>query len=1086
MKMLNCLLIVICCAGAAHAQNVTGRVIDAVNHLPLGAASVKVKGSSKGTATDSAGTFTLAAAANAVLVISHIGYTTLEVNANGNLGTIQLSRVANASLEDVVVIGYGTVRKRDLTGSVGKVNVQDLQKAPVKSIDDALAGRVAGVMVTSSDGQPGSNADIVIRGVGSVTQSSAPLYVIDGFPQEDANFNSINPAEVESIEVLKDASATAIYGARGSNGVIIVTTKRGKSAKPVVNYNGYYGIQKPTRLMKMMDPYEYVRLQNDINPYYANLFYFSNGKTLEDYKTAQNIDWQNLSLNSAPAFQNHFISISGRPNKTAYTFSGSYSDQAGLVINSGFKRYQGRFTLDQDLNDKLKVGFNVNYSYVKSYGQIPSVQNVPVGQVVNNGNWNYMLSLWTFRPVATSNSDNSFVYNDLVDDPSEGGVPGGRVNPYISTLNEVNDRFTYTLTANSYLNYKITKDLTLRLTAGINNVNGENDVFHNSKTNSGSPLTSYGATYGVNGSISNTSTTTFVNENTLAYNKKFGAKHLLNAVVGFTQQSTRGKNSGFAATNLPNESLGIKGIGQGTPYTVSSPAPALNGMLSYLGRLNYTFMDNYLFTFSFRADGSSKFAPENRWGYFPSGAVAWRLGNERFMKNLKFINDAKVRASYGATGNNRVSDFPYLTQLTANTSNLSGSYYSFNETNVYNIVVSSMANKNLKWETGLQADIGLDLSLFNDRLQIETDYYKKITKNLLLNASMPYTTGFTSAFVNIGQVSNEGLEFAISTVNLRKKDFTWTTSFNISFNRNRVISLNSGQDALLTTKAFDASVGSIPDYIAKTGQPVAQFYGYIADGNYQLKDFYKVPNGATGYFYVLKEGIPYYGTKSTLSGINTTVSAATSVQPGDPKFKDLNNDGLLDQNDYTVIGHPYPVHFGGISNNFTYKGFDLNVFFQWSYGNDILDANRIKMEGGTSAPQAGSSGTTGNLGNVNTNQYATYANRWTFDNPSDLYPRVNANATGLRAYSTRIVEDGSYLRLKTLQLGYNLPVAIIKKLGLINARFYVSAQNLLTFTHYSGPDPEVSTATGSNLTPGFDYSPYPRTKVMTIGANINF
>lgn len=1081
--------LLLACCGAAGAQTVSGRVTDAANHLPLGGASVKVKGSAKGVATDSSGSFTIKTIENAILVISHVGYATLEIPASNNLGSIQLSRGGSAALEDVVVIGYGAVRKKDLTGSVGRVNVQDLQKAPVKSIDDALGGRVAGVMVTSSDGQPGANSDIVIRGIGSVTQSSAPLYVIDGFPQEDANFNSINPAEVESIEVLRDASATAIYGARGSNGVIIVTTKRGKSAKPVVNYNGYVGAQKPTKLMKLMDPYEYVRLQNDINPFYANLFFFSNGKTLEDYKNVKGVDWQSLVLNDAPAFQNHYISISGRPNKTAYTFSASYADQVGLVINSGFKRYQSRFTLDQDLNDKLKVGVNVNYSYVKSYGQIPSVQNVPTGQVVNNGNWNFMLSLWTFRPVATSNSAdaNSFVYNDVVDDATDGGVPAGRVNPYISTLNEVNDRFTTTLTGNAYLNYKIIKDLTLRVTAGVNMINGENDIFHNSKTNSGSPLTTYGATYGVNGSISNTSTTSFVNENTLSYNKAIGDKHLINAVVGFTQQSIRGRNSGFAATNLPNESLGIKGIGQGIPYTVSSQPAALNGLLSYLGRVNYSFKENYLFTLSFRADGSSKFAPENRWGYFPSGAVAWRLSNESFMKKLRFISDAKLRASYGATGNNRVSDFPYLTQLTANTSNLSGSYYSFNETNVYNIVVSSMANKNLKWETGLQTDIGLDLSLFNDRVQIETDYYRKVTKNLLLNASMPYTTGFTSAFVNIGEVSNEGFEFALSTINMRKKNFTWSTSFNISFNRNKVLSLSSGQDALLTTRAFDASVGSVPDYVAKVGQPVAQFYGFIADGMYQLSDFYKVPNGAPGnYFYVLKDGLPYYGTKSTLSGINTTVSSATSVQPGDPKFRDINNDGVLDQNDYTVIGHPYPVHFGGVSNNFTYRNFDLDVFLQWSYGNDILDANRVKMEGGTSAPQAGSSGTTGNLGNVNTNQYATYANRWTPENPSNLYPRANAFASGTRTYSTRIVEDGSYLRVKTVQLGYNLPVNIIKRLKLVSARFYVSGQNLFTFTKYSGPDPEVSTATGSSLTPGFDYSPYPRTKVLTIGANLNF
>jgi TonB-linked SusC/RagA family outer membrane protein len=660
------------------------------------------------------------------------------------------------------------------------------------------------------------------------------------------------------------------------------------------------------------------------------------------------------------------------------------------------------------------------------------------------------------------------------------------VNPYISTLNEVNDRFSTTIQPNFYLNYKINNDFTLRLTAGANIINSENDIFHNSKTNSGSPLTSYGATYGVNGSVSNANVSSFVNENTLSYNKKLNSGDVLNAVVGYTQQFIRGSNYGFAATNLPNESLGIKGIGQGTPYSVSSAAPPRNGQLSYLARVNYTFKTNYLFTASFRADGSSKFAPDKRWGYFPSGAVAWRFGNETFMKKLPFIADAKLRASYGVTGNNRVSDFPFLTQLTANTSTFSGSYYSFNETNVYNIVLSSMANKNLKWETGYQTDIGLDLTLLNGRIVFEADYYKKITDNLLLNAAMPYTTGFTNAFVNIGKVSNEGLEFSLTTTNIKKPNFNWTSSVNITFNRNRVLALTSGQDALLTTRSFDASVGSVANYIAKVGQPVAQFYGYIADGMYQVNDFYKVPNGATGnYFYVLKEGIPYYGTKSTLGGINTTISSATSVQPGDPKFKDLNGDGLLDQNDYTGIGNPYPVHYGGFNNNFSYKGFDLSIFCQWSYGNDILNANRIKMEGGTSAPQAGTSATSGNLGNVNTNQYATYADRWTFENPSNLYPRANAFATGTRTYSTRIVEDGSYLRLKTVQLGYNLPVTWTKRLKISNARLYVSAQNLVTFTGYSGPDPEVSTASGNNLTPGFDYSPYPRTRVITIGANIN-
>lgn len=1083
---LLCLLQLFSLPAIAQSQITISGTIKDNKGESLPSVSVKLKGAPIATSTDIQGKYSIKVPnEQAVLVFTYIGFASQEATV-GKRTRIDLTLKESAnSLNEVIVTGYGEQKKRDITGSVGIVNVQELQKAPVKSIDDALAGRVAGVQVTSPDGQPGSNANITIRGVGSVTQSSAPLYVIDGFPQEDANFNSINPAEVQSIEVLKDASATAIYGARGSNGVIIITTKRGTSAKPTINYTGYYGIQQPTKIMELMSPYEFVRLQNDINPYYANAYYFTNGKTLESYKNVKGIDWQDLTFNNAPAFQNHYLSVSGRSNKTAYTVSGSYNNQDGLIIKSGFQRYQGRFTLDQNINDKLKVGVNVNYANTKSYGQIPSSQNVPAGQVINNANWNYMVNVWTYRPILGSNSsnDNNFIYNDLLDnDPNDGGVANSRVNPYISTLNEVNERSATTLTPNSYLEYKIYKDLTFRATAGANIVNSESYQFHNSLTNSGSPLTTYGQIYGVNGSRSNSNTYSFLNENTLTYNKSINSNNTINALVGFTTQINKVNSYGFSASNLPSESLGINGLGQGTPYTVSSGASS-SAMQSVLGRVNYTLTDKYLFTASFRADGTSKFYPTHRWGYFPSGAFAWRLSNEKFIKRITWIDDAKLRLSYGTTGNNRVSDFAYLSQLTSNSGGTtSGSFYSFNETNVYNTIVSTMANANLKWETGVQSDVGLDITLFKNRINFIFDYYKKVTKNLLLNASMPYSTGFASAYINIGKVSNDGLEFSLNTTNIQTRAFTWTTNFNISFNRNRLLALTSGQESLQTVRAFDASVASIPDYIAKVGQPVAQFYGYKADGMYQLSDFYKIPNGANGYYYVLKEGNAYYGTKNSISSPNT--NTATSVQPGDPKFKDINGDGVIDAKDYTAIGNPYPIHFGGISNNFSYKNFDLNIFFQWSYGNDIINANRLKMEGGTSAPQSGSS-LTANLGNVNTNQYATYADRWTPENPTNLYPRVNALATGLRAYSDRVVEDGSYLRLKTIQLGYNLPKKWIQRVGVTNARVYVSAQNLITFTKYTGPDPEVSTYSDSNLTPGFDFSPYPRTKVVTIGASIS-
>lgn len=1076
-----------CVYSQTSIKTVNGTVSDKTGNK-LEGVSIKLKGSTIATTTNKDGNFIIKVPSSQkqpILVFSSLSYASQELSVSSvTTIDVSLTEIAN-SLNDVVVIGYGTVKKKDVTGSVGRVNVEDLQKAPVASIDAALAGRVAGVQVTSSDGQPGSNAEIVIRDVGSVTQSSAPLYVIDGFPQEDANFNSINPAEIESIEVLKDASSTAIYGARGSNGVIIITTKRGKSAKPVLTYNGYYGVQTPTKLMSMLSPYEYVRLENDINPFYANYVYFANGKTLQDYKNAPSVNWQDMCLNKDPAMQNHSISLSGRSNKTAYTLSASYTDQMGLIINSGFKRFQTRFSLDQEVNDKLKIGINVNYSTSTSYGQTPSAQATPPGQVVSNSAWNYMYNVWAYMPVQSARATSLNFLNTIVDNNiDDGGLPNGSVNPYLTALNEVNNRYSNTLTANAYLQYQISPDLIFRATAGENYITNQTDVFHNSQTNSGSPLTTYGATYGVNGSTSTTKTYSFLNENTLAYNRKFNNNNLLNAVVGFTTQLNNNNTFGFGSTNLPNEALGLSGLGQGTPYTVSSGS-SLSAMQSYLGRVNYTFKTNYLFTASFRADGSSKFYTGNKWGYFPSGAVAWRFGNEEFMQKYKFVNDAKIRVSYGATGNNRVSDFAYASLLSSNAGGtLSGSYYSFNETNVYNMVVSQMSNKNLKWETSYQSDLGLDLTLFSNKINFSFDYYDKITKNLLINASMPYSTGFSSTYVNVGSVSNQGVEFSLSTTNIASKNFTWTTSFNISFNQNKVLSLIGGQDALLSAKNIGSQLSQF-DYIAKVGQPVAQFYGYIADGMYQYSDFYKVPNGSTGnFFYVLKEGIPYYGTKSTLASVNTTVSAATSVQPGDPKFKDLNGDGLLNASDYTTIGKPYPKNYGGLTNNFTYKGFDLNIFFQWSYGNQILDANRIQMEGGTSGPQSGSSYTV-NLGNVNNNQFATYVNRWSPTNPSNLYPRVNSNAGGTRQYSTRIVEDGSYLRLKTLQLGYNLPAKLLRRANISTARLYISGQNLFTLTGYSGPDPEVSTASSNTLTPGFDYSPYPRTKVITIGAVIS-
>jgi TonB-linked SusC/RagA family outer membrane protein len=1071
------------------AREIKGAVIDKEG-VPVEGASVTLKGTQTGTITIKDGLFAIRipdTLKNPILIISILNYISKEVPIGKDaMYNITLEK-QNNSMDEVVVIGYGTVSKKDATGSVARVNVEELRKAPALTIDQALAGRVSGVQVISADGEPGANAEIIVRGVGSVTQSSAPLYVIDGFPQEDANFNAINPADIESIEVLKDASSTAIYGARGSNGVVLITTKRGKSAKPVLSYNGYSGFQTPTKLMKLLDAYEFVRLQNDANPIFANAVYFTNGKTLEDYRNVKTIDWQDIMFVDNPSFQNHNISLSARSQKTAYTISASYGNQQGLIINSGFKRYQARITLDQEVNDKLKVGINVNYANTKAWGQTPSSQNTPINTSANNANFNFMTTLWSYRPVMGAKADPndvSFIYEDLLDNNiDEGGVPGnGRVNPYVQAMNQVNDRLNSTINANAYLTYKIARNLSLRSNVGVNLLRGDNYTFNNSMTNSGSPLTSSGQTFGINGSTSTSRSYSFLNENTINYNKSFNKRHRLDAVVGFTWQKWNNESYGYSVTNLPNESLGFRGLGQGTPRAVSSGS-SLSSMASFLGRVNYTYRDNYLFTLSMRADGTSKFHPDNRWGYFPSGAVAWRFSNESFMKDLTFLTEGKLRLSHGLTGNNRVSDFAYKSLLTANTSTLSGSYYSINNQIMYNIVINTMANANLKWESGQQTDVGLELSFLNNRISTELEYYNRTTNDLLLNASMPHSTGFTSAFMNIGKVRNYGFELTLNTINIQGKRFNWNTSFNISFNRNMLMGLNSGEDAMLTIRSFDASVGSVTNYIAKVGQPIAQFYGLISDGMYQLSDFYLVPDGTNGFAYVLKEGVPYYnfGRNPNNLGDPNLNPAGGVAQPGSPKFVDINGDGMINANDYTVIGNPYPKHYGGLINNFSYKGFDLNIFLQWSYGNQILNANRMRFEGSTSG---NGFPTAVNGGYINQNMFATFANRWTPENPSNVYPSMNATTEALRQYSTRIIEDGSYLRVKTVQLGYNLPQSWLKRAKIANVRCYISAQNLLTFTKYTGPDPEVNVG-GSNLAPGFDFSPYPRTKVYTAGLNLS-
>jgi TonB-linked SusC/RagA family outer membrane protein len=1060
----KCLLFLSCCIPVflfAQTKKITGTVTDN-KAVALSNVSVRIKNSDKGTVTDDLGHFSITANAGDKIEISSVNFESETIPViTGKTNYIVLLKAKSNTLEDVVVIGYGTQKKKDITGSIVKAPITDMLKAPVASFDQALAGRVAGVQVVSSDGQPGSSINIVIRGANSVSQGNSPLYVIDGFPIENPENNAISPEDIESMDVLKDASATAIYGARGANGVIIITTKKGKIGDPVVSFNSYYGVQKDIKRMKLMTPYEYVKYQLEVNPSQTpyvqgsgNILtpyqtYLSGGTTLGYYKdTAALIDWQGQVFQTAPMLSNS-ISVTGGTSKTQYAISGNIFNQNGIIINSGYNRYQGRVVLDQTVNSKLKVGVNVNYSYLVQSGTILS-------QSTNSATRNIMYSVWAFRPVNPSAASAAFtgLLTDLnqesLTDPTVPSTNDYRFNPIVNLNNLYRKNKTTDLMANAYLEYNIVPNLVLRVTGGIENRLFRNEAFNNSQTSYGNPLLT---SNGPNGSITFNEFSTWLNENYLTYNKVFHDDHSLTILAGMTEQGNNTASYGVSAINVPNESLGINALSQGTPLTITSTA-SLWTAASFLGRINYSYKSRYLFTASYRVDGSSKFSPENHWGYFPSGAVAWKFSQEKFMtKYQNIISDGKLRVSYGNTANNRVSDFAYLPVYSQTPSYTT--VYTFNNVPITGAVPITIGNEKLKWETTSQLDIGLDLGILKNRVSLTADIYRKNTTNLLLNATVPSSSGYNSVYENIGSVRNQGLELAINSTNIQNKNFTWTTSFNISFNQSKVLSLANNQETLLSSLAWDNGWTSTPGYIAKVGQPMGLMYGYIWDGVYQYQDFDKTTAGT----YILK------------NSVTTNGNTRANIQPGDIKYKDINGDGVVNANDYTVIGRSLPKYIGGFTNNLTYKNFDLSIFFQWSYGNDIQNINNLVFSGN------------GKIIPSPLNQFASYENRWTATNTNTTQFRAGGYYGG--GYSSKTVEDGSFLRLKTLSLGYNLSSALLKKLKINKFRLYTSMQNVFNWTKYSGQDPEVNTY-NSVLTGGVDYSSFPRARTITLGLNASF
>ena len=1018
-------------------------------------ASVQVKGTSQGTITDLDGKFAFSVPnKNAIIVISFIGYVTVEQKVDTQKPMVITLREDTKTLDEVVVVGYQEVRKRDLTGSVAKANMNDVLTAPVASFDQALGGRIAGVNVTSGEGMPGGTMNIVIRGNNSLTQENSPLFVIDGFPVEDTSASStLNPSDIESIDFLKDASATAIYGARGANGVVIVTTKKGKVGRAQLTYDGSFGVQHITRTIPMMNAYEFVKLQNEMYPTVVAGSYLMNyeGKqwTLEDYRNIDQYNWQDEIFQTAWQ-QSHTLRLTGGTEGVRYNASLSYYDQDGTLLETGYKRMQGRMNTVVR-RGKLNMSLTTNYSRSIQTGSTPSATSY-------SGMNNLFYSVWGYRPVTSPDTPLSFLMDSATDNAVDSSNDY-RFNPILSLKNEYRKNYINNLQMNGFAEYEVINGLKVKVSAGYTYDARKNDQFNNSKTRYGGPT----STDKVNAQVTRSERLTWLNENTVTYQTNIKKKHFINALAGITFQNSDYEAYAFRTTHIPNESLGMAGMSEGQAST-SSSAKSSWSMLSYLGRINYNYKSKYYATASFRVDGSSKFNKNNRFGYFPSASLAWTFTEEEFMKPIKSIlSNGKLRFSWGLTGNNRIGEYDYYQLLsvlksrigsyTATNSIPSGVYPFENDATNAGTVPISLQNKNLKWETTEQWNLGVDLSFFDERIGLTMNIYRKNTRDLLLAAQLPYSSGFYNATKNIGKVRNDGLEISLNTLNIKTRDFQWSSNFNISFNKNKVLALSENQTALMTAVQFDQNYNGQSSYIAKIGLPMGLMYGYVYEGTYKYDDFNKSGNS-----YSLKSSVPHFSTEN-------------NTQPGMPKYADLNGDGVVDSNDRTIIGRGLPVHTGGLTNDFTYKGIDLSIFFQWSYGNDIMNANRLFFESSNNRSRE-------------LNQYASYTNRWTANNPTSDIPAAT-NSSSNRVISSRIIEDGSFLRLKNVTIGYTFPSQMTKKWKIDKARIYVAAQNLWTWTGYSGYDPEVSVR-NSALTPGLDYSSYPRAYSVSFGVSLGF
>jgi TonB-linked SusC/RagA family outer membrane protein len=1072
MKKLLLLTVGFCMAIlSVSAQNrlLTGIITDADTKEAIIGANVTVKGSKQGTSTNTQGAFTISAAPNAILVITSIGFKALEVPANGNLQNIML-KANTTTLDEVVSIGYATIRRKDVTGSVSSASAKDLKDIPINNAEQALAGRLAGVQVTSAEGSPDATMKITVRGGGSITQDNSPLYIIDGVQVEDG-LASISPQDIETIDVLKDASATAIYGARGSNGVVLVTTKSGKSGKVRINYNGFVGVNKLAKKLDVQKPLDYIYYQYErsrVSP--SEMISFDNtygtdyGSLGTRFGNVEFIDWQQDILGRTAYQQTHNLSVSGGSKKITYNASYAYNKQAGTVINTSYQRHLFNFKTDYNVTDKLKVGLSARYAEIQPKGVGTSDPG--------NASFNRLRAVVKYRPLNTNGLPPDQFDEDLFEETNVGNSLGF-VNPFVTDAAEIRNAKNRIINVSGVITYTFDKHFTFRATGGYNYNFNDNRTFYDT-------LSSTSRQRGGGKIALNLTTRDLINinqSNVLTYTlkKKNSDLTILAGQEIFISESD-GNNT--TRRNVPFGTTYDQAFANFDNYeelTVPTLGYAKNHLLSFFSRANYSYKRRYLFSATMRADGSSKFAQGKQWGYFPSGAFSWRISEEKFMKtNGNPFSDLKLRLSYGLAGNNRIADYRYQ-----NIYILNQVYALNNDVSNLGLQAVSLSNANLKWETTTSKNIGLDIGLFKQRLQITIDAYHNKTNDVLIQAPIPIISGYTSQLQNIATTLNQGLETQISGSIFSNKKFSWTSSFNITFNRNKVLNLTKDLDFFLASSGW--GIGQQNDYIIQVGQPVGSIYGFITDGFHKVDDFNYDPITQR---YTLKPSVP-------------NPSAVVAAQPGSIKLKDINGDNLITDADRTIMGNANPKFYGGFNQQFTYNNFDASVFVNYQVGSDVFNANKLEFTNGY-APS--------------TNMLTIMNDRWkTVNTDGTLLQQIASNGTvtgqapsilasvnenariwlplvGSSGYlpTSFAVEDGSYLRLNNITVGYTFnKLSWLKKARVNRLRVYATANNLAIITSYSGYDPDVNTRRSTPVTPGVDYSAYPRSRSYFLGLNLS-